>query len=140
MPCIVQGILNSILQEEIKMEQEIYLYKCTRCKLLLMKLDDRSIVYESTQLSKDGEYRFSNNPESGDSIWLCPICSGASENDDNLEETLEDISVSVETIPKLLALWEELILIIVTNNQIVFNYGIPLDNKELKTILFEDKV
>ena len=106
------------------------------CNLLLMKIDIRELIYMSAELDDEGVYDNIGNSNSDFDCYLCPSCSTKSftgENGEKKEDCLKEIVVPIAAAKELIKLWNSILKEIDSLTE----YGIPLDNQELKGLLME---
>lgn len=112
------------------METFIYIYGCTRCKVLLVKMDAQLI--RDTTITLEEEFGGYQNDDPGaeedNEIFMCPICNAA-------EPVLKSISIPQKLIKKILDLWK--ILEKEDKHKEEYWYGIPLDEPRLAEIITE---
>jgi len=116
---------------------------CERCKVLLLQVTTKMIEYHLSELNENGEYEWTDHGEADYDSTLCPICSGTDQDD--YDETLNSIELPIELKPKLFKIWESLQKeelnkppqSKMSTELVITEYGIPLDNKELKELLVE---
>lgn len=124
-------------------EEQMELYICTRCNLLLTRIDAKYVQYESATLSESGEYEPGDGIDSEFDYYLCPICSGLSVDRKEIPEkaTLEVKLFSLPTIKAIVALRRSLFELQIKSkaeDAYLYEVGIPLDTPGLKEMLLEE--
>lgn len=111
-----------------------YAWICTRCNLLLMEVDSRSVVYERAVLDEGHyDYNGTHDYDGEHEYYLCPKCDGSDITEPGVTMTLEDREIPTKAVKELHKLWDD----INAKDDEVNHHGIPLDNEELKIILVE---
>lgn len=127
------------------------LYYCNHCKLLLFKLDERLVSYDTSELCDDGVYDYSyGSGEKDHDAWLCPVCSStefeADVEEDGKPGFLVELEVPESIVPELIKLWKKLEAMYnsganeegdVCEDGHLYEYGVPLNHPELKVMVTE---
>jgi len=129
------------------MGEQMELYICTRCNLLLTRLDARYVQYESATLNELGEYAEHENGESDFDYYLCPICSGTSVDIGQLDDgkggtydskTLNPVRLPITVAKQLVEMQDTYFeLNKDTKEAYLYHAGIPLGIPGLKEMLLE---
>lgn len=117
-------------------KKTMYLFICPDCKILLMRPEKRYIMYNYSELEKNGKYEDerNNEPLTFDA-YVCPECGNATgENNEQLKKIVVPIARSTELITLWTALLED--AAVVGEDC----WGIPLDNSALREILLEELI
>ena len=112
------------------METFIYVYGCTRCKVLLIKIDAKLIRDTTATLEEEFGGYTNDDPEAEEDneIYMCPICNAK-------EPVLKYITIPQVLVKKLRELWD--ILREEDDKKEEYWYGIPLDEPRLAEIITE---
>ena len=123
---------------------KMQLYICTHCDVLLMRVDSSVVADVPHFLEESGMYEEGNYGEAEHQYWLCPICSGIDSHEySGMDITLESyVFNGTEISKKLIDLWNKLKQIGSKDpeREEIIRFGIPLDTKELKSIVMEDGI
>lgn len=129
-------------------EQTFEIFYCDHCKVLLFKMDEKIVEYDACVLDERGCYEFRDAGEKDHDYWLCPICS-ASDNEDEREDrggVLKAIDIPVRLATPLIEMWNKMEIMYNSGaneegdeceDGYIYEYGIPLNQPELKELLVE---
>lgn len=113
---------------------QMNLYICKDCNLLLLRIEKRFFAYESATLKEDGWYTGTGITDTNFDVYKCPECG----EDSSEHGKLDYITLPIETAQSLIKLWKELDAKPVDSKSYSkYEYGIPLDEPELPSVIVE---
>jgi len=110
------------------------LYMCKQCNILLMKPDKKFELFDSSELKPDGWYAENGNGEPEFAYFICPICGNNTDEYTAADCLLSSITLPIKLAPTLIKLWYKKRDVDVMDT---YEYGIPLDDAELRDLIVE---
>lgn len=113
------------------MKETMSVYVCTRCKVLLIKIDAK--VIQHTNATLDAEYlSYVDDNEPGDyestEVYECPMCNSQ-------EPVIKSQDIPQDAVPQLIELWQTL----KEEDDTVedYQYGIPINEPRFIQLMAE---